>query len=155
MKPLSSAALLLAFLTGVGVFSTAPAEAIPYDYSVTGIISGTFNADLSVPGGSFNSWTLATPTATFTNLTGTVFANTNLVLFQTLGSNLLSFLVVPSSERYVGVYSGRSDAGYFTGSFTQVASVPEPGTISLMIIGLLAIAGARWLPVQRPAVAGR
>lgn len=142
-------ALLLVLFTGVSVFSITPAQAIPYDYSVTGTVTGTFNADLSVPGGSFNSWSLTTPTATFTNLTGTVFANSNLALFQTLGLNVFSFLVVPSTERYVGVYSGTSDAGYFWGSFTQLASVPEPGTISFMIVGLLALAGARWLPLQR------
>ncbi len=106
-------ALLLALFTSVSVFSITPAQAIPYDYSVTGTVTGTFNADLSVPGGSFNSWSLSTPTATFTHLTGIVFANANLALFQTLGLNVFSFLVLPSTERYVGVYSGTSDAGIF------------------------------------------
>jgi hypothetical protein len=61
---------------------------------------------LSVPGGSFNSWSLITPTATFNNFTGTVFSNTNLALFQTLGLNVFSFLVLPSREGLVAPSKG-------------------------------------------------
>ena len=83
----------LALVSGISLLSLMPAQAIPYDYTVTGTVVGTFNADLSVPGGSFTSWSLTTPIATFTDTTGTIFSNTNFALFQTLGINAISFLI--------------------------------------------------------------
>src|SRR6267143_1934766 len=77
---LSQGLIILALLSGIGLLSVTPAQAIPYDYTVTGDVTGAFNADLSVEGGSFNSWNLTTPTETFSDLTGTILLNTNFVL---------------------------------------------------------------------------
>ncbi len=135
--------LVLALFTATNALWSAPAQAMSYDYSVTGGITGTFNADLSLAGGSFNSWSLTTPIATFTNLTGTVISNTNFALFQTLGSNAFSFLLLSPTDNYTGIFSGIAGAGSLSGTFTQVSSsVPVPGTMSLMLVGLLALAAA-------------
>lgn len=151
-KLLPQGLIILALVSGISVLSVTPAQAIAYDYTVTGTVIGTFNADLSVAGGSFNSWSLTTPVATFTNLTGTVFSNTNFALFQTLGINAFSFLVEPppATNSYSGIYSGGIGAGSFSGSFTQAAaSLPLPGTASLVIVGMLILlACSRWLPLR-------
>ena len=137
---------VLTVVIAISALTASPAQAISYDYTVTGTLTGTFNADLSVSGGSFNSWNLTTPTATFTNTTGTTLYNANFTLLQTQGSNALGFLIVPpasSSTTYVGLYRGNTDAGAFTGSFAR-ATLPLPDSTSLLLIGLAAFAGAQW-----------
>lgn len=146
----SNRLLTMALFAGISLMSVSPAQALPYDYTVTGSVTGTFNADLSVVTSSLNSWNLTTPTATFTNLSGTIFSNANLALFQLNGVNVFSFVITPLTSTYGGSYSGATSAGLFSGSFTQVgASVPEPSTILLTLLGSLFLVGARWLPLQR------
>ena len=140
---------ILALVCVINGLTVTSVSAIPYDYTVTGTVTGTFNADLSVPGGSFNSWTLTTPTDTFTNLTGTTWYNANFSLLQSLGTSALAFFIVPPAyDSYVGAYSGNNAAGTFYGSFVR-ASVPEPSSISLMLAGLLALAGMSWMHSAR------
>jgi len=137
--------IILALLSGIDLVSVTPAQAIPFDYTVTGTVTGTFNADLSIAGGSFNSWNLTTPTATFTESIGTVISNTNFLLIETLGTNVFSFLVEPppATNSYIGMYSGGLNVGAFSGTFTQATSVPEPSSLLLLGSGLLSLAAWR------------
>lgn len=141
MKKTLKLLLSLALISGISLFSLTPAQAIPLDYNVTGGMTGTFNADLSVGGGVFNSWTLTTPTATFTDTDGGVVFNTNFALFQIVSPNAFSFILPLSplnSLTYTGSFSGGvgSASGTLSGSFVQAQSVPEAGTYLLLFAGL-------------------
>jgi len=133
--------IAVVLVSATSLLSILPAHAIPYDYTVTGTLTGTFNADLAVAGGSFTSWNLTTPVETFTETTGTVSSNINFVLFQALNTNTLNFIIVPpvTDHNYIGTYTGSSTAGAFSGTFVQ-ASVPEPSSILLLGIALVGLA---------------
>lgn len=124
------------------MLSILPAQAIPYDYTVTGTQTGTFNADFSSLGSSFNSWSLTTPTATFTESTGIVLTNNLFLLNQLVGLNTLSFNIVPllSDDTYYGGYTGKGTGGLFSGTFAPATSVPEPSSILLLGIALVGLA---------------
>ena len=124
------------------MLSILPAQEIPYDYTVTGTLIGTFNADFSSLGSSFNSWSLTTPTATFTESTGIVLTNNLFLLNQLVGLNTLSFNIVPllSDDTYYGGYTGKGTAGLFSGTFATATSVPEPSSVLLLGIALVGLA---------------
>ena len=155
------ASLRLALLGGtllwMGVSLTSPAHAIPTNYTLipNAAINGTFtlNPDLPEP---FTQWNFTTA---FGNnyLTGTVFFNgLNFPGTFTLQDNtsnpsdrffVISFtplsLTYQAQECLAGCNVILAVNGNVTG---QSPSVPEPSVVILLAIGLLALAGARWLP---------
>lgn len=133
--------IAVALVSATSILSISPAQAIPYDYTVIGTIVGTFNADFSSFGSSFNSWNLTTPTATFTESNGIVLTNNLFLLNQLVGLNTLSFNIVPlSDDKYYGGYTGRGTGGLFSGTFTRATAVPEPSSVLLLGIALLGLA---------------
>ncbi|HKQ36178.1 MAG TPA: PEP-CTERM sorting domain-containing protein [Nitrospiraceae bacterium] len=134
--------IAVALVSATSLLSIVPAHAIPYDYTVTGTVTGTFNADFSSFGSSFNSWTLTTPTATFSDSTGFVLTNSLFLLNQIQGFNSLSFNIVPllSDDSYYGAYTGKGTGGLFTGTFARATSVPEPTSVLLLGIALVGLA---------------
>ena len=134
--------IAVALVSATSLLSILPAQAIPYNYTVTGTVTGTFNADFSSFGSSFNSWTLTTPTATFSESTGFVLTNTFFLLNQIQGLNTLSFNIVPllSDDGYYGGYTGKGTGGLFSGTFARATSVPEPSSVLLLGIALVGLA---------------
>lgn len=111
----SKSLVVLALGICTNMLPVTSASAVPYDYTVTGTLTGTFNSDLSVVGGSFNSWSLTTPTATFTNLTGTTLYNDNFSLLQvwvSIPSDLSSFRRQQVTITSVPT-AGKEPLGYF------------------------------------------
>ena len=135
--------IAVALVSAASLLSIVPAQATAYDYTVTGTITGTFNADFSLVGSSFNTWSLTTPTATFTQSTGTVFTNNLFFLNEKVGTNVLSFNVLPllSNGNYYGAYSWQGTNGltFFSGTFAR-ANVPEPSSILLLGIAMVGLA---------------
>lgn len=134
--------IILALASGISQLSVTSAHAIAYDYTVIGTVTGSFNADLSVAGGSFNSWNLTTPTYTFTNLLGGTLLNSNFSLIQSMSGSAISFNVSPPAS-VNGLYASTINGfGTFSGSFTRAsASAPEPSTLLLLgsgFVGLVA-----------------
>lgn len=135
--------IAVALVSATSMLSILPAQAIPYDYTLmTGTLTGTFNADFSSWASSFNSWSLTTPTATFTESNGIVLTNNLFLLNQLVGLNTLSFNIVPllSDDTYYGTFSGRGTGGLFSGTFAQATSVPEPSSVLLFGIALVGLA---------------
>ena len=133
--------IVVALASATSMLSVLPAQAIPYDYTVIGTVVGTFNADFSSLGSSFNSWSLTTPTATFTQSNGLVLTNNLFVLNELVGLNTLSFNIVPllSGDTYYGGYTGKGTGGVFSGTFTRATSVPEPSSVLLLGIALVGL----------------
>ncbi len=135
--------IALALVFATSTLPILPAQAIPYDYTVmTGTLTGTFNADFSSWGSSFNSWSLTTPTATFTESNGIVLTNNLFLLNQLVGLTTLSFNIVPllSNDTYYAAYTGKGTGGLFSGTFARATSVPEPSSVLLLGIALLGLA---------------
>jgi hypothetical protein len=134
--------IAVALFSATSMLTISPAQAVPYDYTVIGTVVGTFNADFSSLGSSFNSWNLTTPSATFTQSNGIVLTNTVFLLNQVVGLNTLSFNIVPvlSGDSYYGGYTGTGTGGSFSGTFTRAMAVPEPSSVLLLGIALLGLA---------------
>lgn len=155
------ASLRLALLGGtllwMGVALTSPAHAISTNYTLVpnSAFNGTFTLDpaLAQP---FTQWSFTTA---FGNnyVTGTVFFNglssPGIFTLQDNTSNpsdrffLFNFnpliLTYQAQECLAGCNVLLAANGNVTG---QSPSVPEPSVVILLAIGLLALAGSRWLP---------
>jgi PEP-CTERM motif len=147
----------------VGITPVAQAASINYEINNGLLFSGSFSWDsapLLTPSFSTN-WNFD-PTFVYPNIT---FATHSVLGFNnnnTSGLGFLSYSTDNTLTKYFefrilpgNTYSlrlvdsvGNIDA-IQKGSYSVVPSVPEPSVVVLLAIGMLALAGSRWLPSRR------
>ncbi|TKB74823.1 MAG: hypothetical protein E8D46_04505 [Nitrospira sp.] len=153
-------AMLGGIMLWMSVLIASPAQAVPTNYEIVpgGFFSGTFTLD---PAGTINPFTiwnitpsfpLSTPaiiSPTFTTNFGNGAGFAQLTRFD--GLLQFTFTVLPSLQ-FIAFHSadGGSNSTSQVGTFRVAdATVPEPTAAILLAIGLLALAGSRWLPGRR------
>jgi hypothetical protein len=133
-------------------------QAAPINYTIdTGFFSGTFTLDTTIPL-SFSIWSI-TPVAgpTYTQGSDPILFNFTDgsgvgKLGQSDGPGVFLFNAFPNLT-YTALWQpdlalNNSVSG--TGSYSEVGgAVPEPAVSILLAIGLLVLAGSRWLPGRR------
>jgi hypothetical protein len=129
----------------------SPVHAIPTTYTLPGgLFSGSFTLDQSFSPGSFTFWNI-TPLFGPTYITGAYDVNTTSgTLSQLVTSASLPKLSLQfDSSTLTFSISSQFTSGQNTFKLEQSGQVPEPAAAVLLAIGLLVLAGSRWLPVRR------
>jgi PEP-CTERM motif len=156
-------ALLGGVLLWMSISVTPPAHAIPTNYVLqigvgSGFFTGTFTLDPSLTN-PFTNWNISSVSTTnFSNpvppftvnasLGGSVF---RLLQLNTGLTRALDFQINTSVLSWNAVDSKLTGSGQVidSGTIRAVTSVPEPTALVLLAIGMLALAGSRWLPSRR------
>jgi len=155
-------ALLGGAMLWLSVSIAAPAHAVPTNYEILpgGFFSGTFTMDPTLTSNPFITWNIipALSPAFFPGSTPSELNNgdgstiADLHQFAPLSSPDLHFTTHILEFKYDAQYTPDNFLNTIsgTGSYRVVdGQVPEPATTVLLAIGLLVLAGSRWLPGRR------
>lgn len=151
-------ALLVGTVFWLSVTASSIAHAIPIDYEIVpgGGLSGTFTLDVAAPLAPFSAWHLVPSIGPVFDAASLVLDNVSidptdhrLFLLDNHGPLFTNIDLVFSSNTLtwqggIGDQSGRNDL--LSGVYRVASSAaPEPLSSVLLAIGLLVLAGSRWL----------
>lgn len=170
LKPISTGrraasrwALFGSAVLWLSIALSTPAHALPTNYVLdpgtgSGFFTGTFTLDPSF-GDPFTNWSISSNSGTtFSDLAPPASNNDSLGLgdfrliqFNTGVTRILNFEINTLSFVWSATDSKLAGAGQVIdeGTLRVVTAVPEPTALVLLAIGLLALAGSRWLPSRR------